>query len=803
MASDEERLELDALRAEVAALRASERVYRTLVDASQDVIWSTDGAGLITFVNRAGLTTYGRTLEEMIGRSFADFIDARSRDAVVAQFAKDLGSGTDIADTLADAVRSDGSIVTLATNARVLRDDHSQPIGVVGISRDVTAQTQAARQMRAQTIAMSDLVAELDRERTRLAEAQSVASVGSWELDLRTNVLTWSDEAYRLFEVTPDKSRAVTYDDFLARVHPEDRATVDRTFRNSVTQHGPYTVEHRTLSATGAVKILHERCQTIYDDEGAPVRSVGTTQDVTARSRAETELYESRQALRAVLDAVPLRVFWKDCDSVYMGCNRAFAHDMGFLNPEDVIGKTDDDAAWKESAALYRADDRGVVESGNSRLAYDEPMERDGQTMWLRTSKVALRGRDGKVSGVLGVYEDITAYKQLEERLTHAQRLESVGTLAAGMAHEINNPLAYVLSNVEVARDWLNEALAKARSGPHTAAQMAELVAAVAQVEEPLRDASDGATRVAQLVVDIKSMARPTDELRAPRDLRTIIETAVKLTANAVRHSASVRVSFGETPLVAATEGPLVQVFVNLLMNAAQAIGEGRADHNEICISTWTGADGSACAEVRDTGPGIPADVLPRVFDPFFTTKPIGGGMGLGLSTSHGIVAGLGGRLLAESGAHGGAAFRLVMPPSAGAATATRATVSPPSLSARRGRVLVIDDEPAVALSISRILRDRHDVTMLSDGREAIALLRAGTGYDLIFCDLMMPNMSGIEFYQSLAVISPKAASKVVFMTGGAFTPAARAFLDSVGRTPIAKPFTMEKIRAVAAECVA
>ena len=802
MPSDDEIRELETLRAEVADLRTSERVYRSIVEASRDLIWAVDTEGRITFVNHATCIIYNREPREMIGSLFSDFVAEPERDAAAKRFAEAMRARTDRVDVLTGVSRKDGSVVMLATNAHILRDDAGVVVGCVGVSRDVTATKQAERVLIQQVEDNRSLVEALSLERRRLAEAQSVASVGSWEMDLETSELNWSDETYRIFEMEK-AGESLSYGTFLSLVHPDDRAKVDRTFVDSVANRVPYAVDHRILLPDGRVKTVHERCQTFYDSEGRALRSLGTAQDVTERRAAEAALYESRQALRAVLDSVPIRVFWKDCNSVYLGCNRPFALDMGFDDPNDVVGRTDYDASWKASAELYRADDRRVISSGETRLSYEEPMDLDGRSIWLRTSKVPLRGRDGEVSGLLGTYEDITERKRLEEQLAHAQRLESIGTLAAGMAHEINNPLTYVIGNVEVCREWVHEIAGKLSRNlleTERAPVLAGIRDDIAAIEESLRDASDGAARVGRLVLDIKSMARASDTSRQPRDLQTVIESAVKMTAHAVRHSARVTTTFGATPLVEASDGPLVQVFTNLLMNAAQAIGEGHADANEITLTTSTDARGWVCVEVRDTGPGIPADVLPRIFDPFFTTKPVGAGMGLGLSTCHNIVAGLGGTLAVDGARGRGAVFRLALPATSAVAVCAPSTRS--SVAMRRGRVLVIDDESSVGHAIARILRDDHDVTMLTDGREALALLAAETGYDLIFCDLMMPNVSGIEVYRSIFAANRAQASKVVFMTGGAFTTSAQEFLDEVGRVHIAKPFTVDSIRTIAADCV-
>jgi PAS domain S-box-containing protein len=779
--------------------------YRELIEASFDLVWSIDLSGRITFINGATRVVFGREPEEMIGQLFSEFVSIEDRTRTITAFASVLRDAVDSVN-LENAVHGkDGRLVPLLTNVRMLRDAGGTVTGIAGISRDITALKEAASELQRQAEEQRQLATQLDVQRARLAEAQALAKVGSWDLDLLTNTLTWSDENYRIFEMEKSAFGA-SYEAFLERVHPDDRALVNRAYTDSVANRVAYAIDHRIQLPSGQVKIVHERCQTIYDDDGRALRSVGTCQDVTEPRLAEAALYESRQALRGILDSVPQRVFWKDRNSVYLGCNRPFAEDMGFADPDDVVGKTDDDATWKASAELYRRDDREVMRSARARLNYEEPMEfADGRKGWLCTSKIPLRGRDGSVVGLIGTYEDITERKRLQAQHQHAQRLQSIGTLAAGMAHEINNPLTYVTGNIEICREWLQSASVQLRrhiDAPVDARLCERVLQGLIELEEPLRDATEGAERVRRLVLDIKRMAHTDDTPRAPRDLVGVVETAIKMTAHAVRHAAVLRTNLAKIALVDGAEGPLIQVFTNLLLNAADAIGVGRAEANEITVTSFTDDSGWACVEVRDTGPGVRPEVLPQIFDPFFTTKRVGSGMGLGLSTSHSIVTSFGGRLTVESPSGSGAVFRVSFPPAAAAATQS-APPSQPTLSSRRGKILVIDDESSVAIAIGRMLRDHHDVTVLTDGREALSMIAAGSSYDLIFCDLMMPNLSGVEVYDLVAATNATQASKIVFMTGGAFTGASQDFLDRIGGVHITKPFTAETIRAIAAASVA
>jgi PAS domain S-box-containing protein len=427
---------------------------------------------------------------------------------------------------------------------------------------------------------------------------------------------------------------------------------------------------------------------------------------------------------------------------------------------------------------------------------------RTGKQLSIDDSASPIIDDKGVLLGGVVVFRDVTERKKLEERLEHAEHLASLGTMAAGMSHEINNPLAYVIGNLAVSLEEITSAIESLRAlggAPADPAAVARVLGRLAETHEALRDASEGSERVRRIVQALRKCIRLEDKKPALLDLPDLLEAAIKMTDNAVRHHARVRRSFGTTPFVEAHEGQLEQVFTNLLLNAAQAIGDGHAASHEIAVSTHLDEGGQAVVEIRDTGPGIRPDILPRIFDPFFTTKPVGAGMGLGLAICRNIVGAHGGTLTAESPASGGALFRVVLP----AALDPTAAASPPrpkSSPKRRGKVLVIDDEPAVANAVARMLRGLHDVTVESDGREALARIAAGELFDVIFCDMMMPNFSGIDVHEALLVACPAQAHRVVFMTGGAFSERSLRFLETTSNVQVSKPFAIETIRTLASD---
>jgi CheY-like chemotaxis protein len=249
--------------------------------------------------------------------------------------------------------------------------------------------------------------------------------------------------------------------------------------------------------------------------------------------------------------------------------------------------------------------------------------------------------------------------------------------------------------------------------------------------------------------------------------------------------------------LVEANEARLGQVFLNLLVNAAQSIRDGDADHNQIRVTTTVSATGRVVIEFKDSGCGIAPENLARIFDAFYTTKPALVGTGLGLSICHRIVRSMGGELEVESELDKGSVFRVVLPAALATIEAQPRPSVPIAAAARRGRVLVVDDEPMIATAIGRTLGLEHDVVLTTKAAAALVKIASGEQFDIIFCDLMMPQMTGMDLYEELVRTAPEHAARMVFLSGGAFTSTARAFLDQVPNQRLDKPFDTRQLLAL------
>ena len=374
--------------------------------------------------------------------------------------------------------------------------------------------------------------------------------------------------------------------------------------------------------------------------------------------------------------------------------------------------------------------------------------------------------------------------QDMESRLAFADRMASVGTLAAGVAHELNNPLMYVLSNLHLTREEIDS--------PDHASW-------IEHARQQLDEAIHGAVRMQNIVRDLKTFSRVDDEQRGNVDVKSVLESSINICWNELRHRATLERDFRETPLVDVNESRLGQVFLNLLINAAQAMPERGVGANRITVRTFTDEQGRAAIEVVDNGTGIEPGRMSRVFEPFFTTKVVSEGTGLGLSICRNIIREAEGTIEAQSELGRGTTFVVKLPAST-RIRVPQTTLAPPTATpGARACVVVVDDELLVGRSIRRALRG-HEVQIFTSGEEAIERLCSDEPFDVVFCDLMMPEVSGMELFARVSERCPEIASLFVFMTGGAFTPQARDFLKQTPLVCLEKPFALRQIRDLVRE---
>lgn len=417
-------------------------------------------------------------------------------------------------------------------------------------------------------------------------------------------------------------------------------------------------------------------------------------------------------------------------------------------------------------------------------LGRDEPRlaeMRTAETVW------------GGEPAILASLRDITDRKRaddLQRRLWHADRLTAVGQLAAGVAHEINNPAAFVLSNVRI----IDEELERLQSNLGEDGQATIDAQQLLDLRLMLKDCREGVTRIGRIAKDLRIFSRIEGDEIEEVELNDLVRAAHRMTSTETRHRATVELDLHPLPLVAADRSKLMQVLTNLLVNAAQAIDEGTPDDARILVSSRH-VDNEVRIAVSDTGSGIEQQNLERVFDPFFTTKPRGVGTGLGLPLSADIVRKHGGKLTVDSEVDVGTTVTITIPiDSELSATLGKRKKKAPSNVTRRWRLLIIDDEVALLRVMKRQLKRDHDVVTARNAEVGLDIIASSPPFDAIVCDLMMPDVDGVNFYQRLQASDPDAARRVIICSGGAFLPKARSFLESVEAPVLGKPFDIQEL---------
>jgi PAS domain S-box-containing protein len=533
------------------------------------------------------------------------------------------------------------------------------------------------------------------------------------------------------------------------------------------------------VRATDEVELLQAICRTVVETAGFRMAWVGYAED------------DARRTVRPVAQAgIPpevlasLDVTWADGAHGRGPTGRAIRGGLP-VTARNVEGAADHEL-WHASA---------IQEGYAASLAL--PLRVEGRIIGAVTiyaaeadafdpDELKLLGEAAEdLAFGIGALRARAARAQMEAQLLFADRMASLGQLSAGVAHEVNNPLAYVMGSLDLAARELTALEEECRG------QQPALDTRLVGIKQRVAQMQEAAERIRVVVRDLKVFSRADDEGIGPVDLGQVIDSAINLLANEIRHRARLVRDFGQLPPVRGNDARLGQVFLNLLTNAAQSIPEGETSRHVIRV-VGRSRGGQVSVEVRDTGAGIKPEHLPRVFDPFFTTKPLGEGTGLGLSISHGIVKSFGGTITVESEVGKGTTFRVTLPAADPAASSAMAA-APATTTRRRGRVLVIDDEEMMCAVLRSVLSD-HEVVALTDARRALDRLAAGERFDVILCDMMMPQMTGMDFHARLAVTAPEQAAGIIFMSGGVFTPRARDFLAAVPNARIEKPFDTQAL---------
>ncbi len=492
-------------------------------------------------------------------------------------------------------------------------------------------------------------------------------------------------------------------------------------------------------------------------------------------------LRQSEERYRRLFSAATDAIFTIDRQGVITSFNDASERVWGVAASAAVGGQWNTVLPFDNPAIV--ADQLGRAMEGESR-AFEVTLRKSDGERGIVAMTISPLVEEGRVTTVLGIVRDVTDQRRVQAQLLQAEKMSAIGQLVGGMAHEINNPLASILVNMELL-------LGEARDP----SQLETL--------EAIKGETD---RAAQIVRNLLTYVRGQGSERAVIDLREAVRGAIALRRNQLlNHQIDVHVDLPQEPvMVWGNTVNLQQILMNLLVNAEHAIRSHRG-RGEVWVRLSV-ADGHATIIVDDDGPGVPPELFGRIFDPFYTTKPEGEGTGLGLSVSAGIVADHHGKVSAAQRPGGGARFVVELPVSRpeGVQKPVQALPGPTNVAgaARRGRVLLVDDEPDIRRSISKFLtRSGWEVDPADSGEEGLRLLTQAS-YDVVLCDLRMPGISGHEFYRRLQAERAPAIERLIFMTGDVLSPEASRFLQEAGRPVLSKPFALKDLTEALAQVV-
>lgn len=651
-----------AAEAELHAANEEKRLLALVAEYTDNAVVITDRKARVEWVNRGFTRISGYTLEEIRGKVPGHVLQGKDTDPKTRQLMSEgVASGAGFDTEVLDYDKQ-GRPYWIAIEFRPILSPDGEVERFIAIERDITEEKKRDRRLRLlessienATEAMFTIDAEGYLVDVNNAACQrlkytreELLTMGVWDIDPDIKQDQWSQ--------TWSKIKQGKLQGFVTQQVAKDGEVFPVAIYAGLAKH-----EGKEYSCAFA-------------------------RDISQQLAMEADLDGERRLLATIVSSIPYYVFWKDRECRFMGCNNAMAELGGLSDPEQIVGLTDYDMPWShEISDGYRADDAEVMNSGMAKLHIEEKIGEGGQESIIDTSKVPLRDPEGNVIGVIGIFVDITERRRLEAQLVQAQKLESIGQLAAGIAHEINTPAQYVSDNTRFLRDEFQNLLRvldhcteqidpnqEAQSWDERYTGVTELLQEVdyeflrGEIPQAISQSLEGLERITRIVKAMKEFSHPGSDTKQLADLNKAIDSTITVCNNRWKYVADMEMDLEESiPAVPCLLAEFNQVILNLVVNAADAIEQRFQGTNEKGLIRVVTRQCGEMMEVRieDNGGGIPERVRAKIFDPFFTTKEVGKGTGQGLAISRDVVVNKhGGTLECESNEGEGTVFTIRLP---------------------------------------------------------------------------------------------------------------------------------------------
>ncbi|MGZ4335334.1 MAG: PAS domain S-box protein [Gaiellaceae bacterium] len=767
-------LPFDPFTEELNALRRSEARYREIIENAADLIATVDLEHRITAVNAAFERTLGYSREYLTGRSFAELTPPEWRGQLRDSTTVKLAGRREQTVYDLELVAANGRRVPVEVTSWLVRED-GVAVGIQAICRDLSERREDARALHEAEARHHGLIRQLPL--VTYVERPSKDPTGA-----QLETVFMSPQIEELLGYPPEQW--IGTDLWHDLVVPEDRDRLEHESDAAALRGETFRSEYRMTAVDGRTVWVLEVQVPIRDADGALISTQGFLIDITDRRAAEEALAESEERLRLLFEASPQGMEVLDREGRILAVNSALAGMLGYTQEEllqlrfhDVTHP--DDRTLAESVFLDLVNGTQPFHSIETRY-----VRKDGGLGLAHVTVFRLPHADGRPDLAIGIVEDITHRRALEDQLRQTQRLEAVGQLAGGIAHDFNNLLTAIASYCDLAGRALGTNEER-----------------VAHSLEGIRGAS---TRAAELTQQLLAFSRRQVLKVEVLDLNAEVAACVPMLERLLGEDIEIRVALDPTTApVTMDGGQLAQALVNLCVNARDAMAAGgiltistqNVTLEESPTMAGTVSGPHVLLAVGDTGCGMSADVLPRIFEPFFTTKEPGKGTGLGLAGVIGIVEQSGGRVSVYSELGIGTTFKLYLPASESPSESPASAPSEPPETRPGGdeRILLVDDNDAVRGSIKEILEELgYSVQAAANAGEALQAASGTASTDILVTDVVMPGMNGRQLAEALLAASP--GTKVLYMSGYTDDAVIARGVIEQGMAFLQKPFGADQL---------